>query len=176
MAEVSGYLCVKGRSGTGKTLIALHRMLLKARQAQQQKVTLHQAYVARNNHLCQTVKRKFPSALQGSSDRHADRTPAVAFFTMPQLVAHLEECAVDEPGQQALWQAGGTPLRFGGSYARGDSDTNTCKYRYAYTHAYANTYTRTHTRTHTHTHTRTQGSRVLRLGTVSVPCPRLPAR
>ena len=112
MAEVSGYLCVKGRSGTGKTLIALHRMLLKARQAQQQKVTLHQAYVARNNHLCQTVKRKFPSSLQRSSDPNVDSPPAVAFFTMPQLVAHLEECAVDEPGQQALWQGDGIPLRF----------------------------------------------------------------
>ena len=112
LAKEPGYLCVKGRSGTGKTLILLHRMLLKARQAQQQKHTLSQAYVARSNFLCRYVKQKFPPLLQREHKSHADSPPAVSFFTMAQFVAHLEERAVGEPGHQALWQAGGTHLRF----------------------------------------------------------------
>ena len=104
LAKEPGYVCVKGRSGTGKTLIAIHRILLKARLAQQQKHTLCQAFVARNNILCRSIKQKFPPSLQTASSAHADRPPAVAFFTMAQLVAHLEERAVDEPGQQELWQ------------------------------------------------------------------------
>ena len=104
LAKEPGYVCVKGRSGTGKTLIAIHRMLLKARLAQQQKHILCQAYVARNSLLCRSIKQKFPPSLQRSSGAHADRPPAVAFFTMAQLVAHLEERAVNAPGQQELWQ------------------------------------------------------------------------
>ena len=110
LANEPGYLCVKGRSGTGKTLIAIHRMMLKARLAERQQQTLHQAYVARNNLLCRSIKQKIPPSLQrGSVDDGGP--PAIALFTMAQLVAHLEELVVDEPGQQQLWQRG-RQLRF----------------------------------------------------------------
>lgn len=112
LAEVTGFLCVKGRSGTGKTLIALHRMLLKARQARHQKHTLRQAYVARNNRLCQRVMKKFPSSLQRPSNQNPNGRPEATFFIMPQLVEYLEECAVRDPGQQGLWQADQKPVRF----------------------------------------------------------------
>ena len=106
LANKSGYLCIKGRSGTGKTIIALHRMLLKARQAQQQKQTLCQAYVARNHLLLDYVKKKFPPSLQRA---HGEDPPAVAFFTMLQLVTHLEKRSVNQVEQQRF---DGSPLRF----------------------------------------------------------------
>ena len=88
------YLCVKGRSGTGKTLISIHRMLLKARQDK----TLRQAYVARNYHLCQAVKQKFPPLFQ-----KVNPSARIHFFTMKNLVRYLEERAVDETGRIELW-------------------------------------------------------------------------
>lgn len=108
LARQHGYLCVKGRSGTGKTLISIHRMLLKARQAQLGNSTIRQAYVARNSHLCQSVKKKFPPLFQ-----KANKLTPIEFFTMKNLVTHLEKCAVDETGHVALWkQTGSTPMRF----------------------------------------------------------------
>ena len=104
-AKHEGYLCVKGRSGTGKTLISIHRILLKARKYG----NLRQAYVARNHHLCAAVRQKFPPSLLQKLNASAP----VHFFTMKKLVSYLEDHAIDETGRVELWQQPGSKaMRF----------------------------------------------------------------
>jgi hypothetical protein len=74
-----GYLAIRGRSGTGKTVILQRRMMERAAAALAgEKV---QVFVARSPHLCNTVKQGVPESCRN----------AMQFLTMAELLQRLGE-------------------------------------------------------------------------------------
>ena len=109
LAKTPGFLAVKGRSGTGKTLLILHRMLLKASQARRAHLACRQVFVARNQRLCTRARDDFPR-------QYCNATGHVSthFFTTEKLVQHLEAQVTPQPDQPLpRWAMEAKQMRFG---------------------------------------------------------------
>lgn len=102
LANVRGYTCIKGRSGTGKTLIIVRRMMRVAGRAEVRGLPCCQAYVTRNTRLWKDVRSRFPRRLLVKSVRvQNERRHAFEFFAVHTLLALCEKIA---RGENNFWQ------------------------------------------------------------------------